>query len=107
MDTAYERFEIVRIASGFRLFDDDSFQRRYARADNVPLQVGLYVVHWPASVRLRRFDEHAQFQGPFESPAAARAALLALQTRAADDALHAARPPRQDYDFIVPWAAGG
>jgi len=113
MDTAYERYEIVRIAGGFQLFDDESFQRRYTRADNIPLQIGLYVVTWPAWVTVRRFDEHAQFHGPYESPAAARAGLLALQARAARrplPPLPASRPEEhhapRDHSFVVPWADG-
>ena len=79
MESFYESLELVCIAPGFRLFDDEWYQRWYVRADNVPLEPGLYVVHWPADVEVRRFDERAVYYGPFKSPVEARATLSDLQ----------------------------
>lgn len=79
MESFYESLELVCIAPGFRLFDDEWYQRWYVRADNVPLEPGLYVVHWPEDVAIRRFDERAVYYGPFKSPVEARATLSDLQ----------------------------
>ncbi len=81
MDTQYDDFELVRIASNFRLLDPESYERRYRRADETPLEPGLYVVHWPASASPRRFDEQALYFGPFKLASEARAAMEALRAR--------------------------
>ncbi len=81
MDVHYDNFELVRVGPDFRLLDPESYERRYRRTDNVPLDPGLYVVHWPADVAVRRFDEHALYFGPFDLRADADAALDRLRVR--------------------------
>jgi hypothetical protein len=75
MDFAFEDVEFVYIASNFRAFDEDWYQRKYVRPDNIPLDPGVYIVRWPNGIVRRRFDEHAVYEGPFQCLAAARAAL--------------------------------
>jgi len=79
MESSYESLEIVRIASGLRLFDADSYQRRYLPPAGVPLEPGLYIVHWPAHVTARRFDQDAVYRGPFSNLEQARGALNRLK----------------------------
>lgn len=81
MESSYESLEIVRIASGLRLFDGDSYQRTYVPPQGAPLEPGLYIVHWPTHVAARRFDEHAVYRGPFADLEQARAALSMLRDR--------------------------
>jgi|GEM_PF-6476647 len=78
MDDVYENVELVCVASGFRLFDADSYQRTYRRPDGVALVPGMYVVHWPGNATSRRFDEDAVFYGPFPDSVSARAAMAEL-----------------------------
>lgn len=66
MEVHYDTHEVVRIHTGFRLFDAESYERTYRRQDGVPLAPGYYVVSWPTDIPIRRFDEHAVFTGPFE-----------------------------------------
>jgi hypothetical protein len=65
METVAETLEIVRVARGFTLFDEESYEREYRSRDRHPLVPGYYVVHWPAEVEVRQFDEQADFFGPF------------------------------------------
>lgn len=93
MESSYESLEIVRIASGLRLFDGDSYQRSYIPPQGVALEPGLYIVHWPAEVTARRFDEHAVYRGPFADLERARVALSVLKKRL--DARTAGETPAQ------------
>jgi len=81
LETDYERFEVVRISTGFRLIDPESYQRRYLRSDGIPLEPGIYVVHWPATVSQRRFDHHAIYLGPFTNLERASAAVADLRNQ--------------------------
>jgi len=67
--------EIVRVISHCRLIDSQSEEHIYWRRDGQGLVAGYYVVTWPAGIVLRCFDQHAVFQGPFQSPADAQPAL--------------------------------
>lgn len=75
MDTDYEIFEIAAVIRDFWLVDSDSYQRKYCTSHGQPLAPGFYVVNWPDHIRSRRFNEHAEFHGPFKSRKEAHAAL--------------------------------
>jgi hypothetical protein len=79
MEADYDCFEIACVIYGFRLVDSESYERQYRRQDGRPLRPGYYVVHWPASIRIRRFNEHAVFFGPFRVRAEAQMILEHLQ----------------------------
>jgi len=81
MDVHYDSLEVVRVGSNFRLLDPESYERRYSRSDNEALEAGLYVVHWPVGIDVRRFDETAVYFGPFKSRADAHLALAELRAR--------------------------
>lgn len=66
MEAYYDTHEIIRIRTGFRLFDAESYERTYRRPDGLPLAPGYYVVSWPTDIPIRRFDENAVFTGPFK-----------------------------------------
>lgn len=81
MEAHYDTHEVVRIRTGFRLFDAESYERTYRRPDGVPLAPGYYVVSWPTDIPTRRFDESAVFTGPFKDlcdASSARARLSSL-----------------------------
>ncbi|MCL4798850.1 MAG: hypothetical protein KJ025_04635 [Burkholderiales bacterium] len=58
--------EVVCVIDGRSLVDSESYQRNY-RA-RYPLEPGHYLVSWPrGSDDGPRYDESAEFIGPFES----------------------------------------
>jgi hypothetical protein len=75
VEADYDIFEIVSVFRDFWLVDAESYQRKYYTWHGEPLATGYYVVNWPDGVRVRRFDEHAAFHGPFKSRREAQAAL--------------------------------
>jgi len=69
------RCEVVFVIDAERLIDSESYQRSYHCAR--PLAPGCYVVHWDHPGEPPRYDESAEFRGPFASRRMAeRAALL-------------------------------
>ena len=75
MDADYDIFEIVSVIRDFWLVDSESYQRMYCTNQGQPLAPGYYVVNWPEHIRDRRFNEHAEFYGPFKLRREAQAAL--------------------------------
>lgn len=73
MEADYADREVVRVHRPFHLIDAESYERRYRTAGGQSLASGYYSVTWPATVRVRRFDEQARFVGPFPTRAAAEA----------------------------------
>jgi len=57
--------EVVVVLDEGSLVDSESYQRRY-RARH-PLQPGCYLVVWSSAPDVPRFDEAAEYVGPFES----------------------------------------
>jgi hypothetical protein len=66
MDADYDIFEIVTVIRDFWLIDAESYQRNYCTNHGQALAPGYYVVNWPEQIRVRRFNEHAAFEGPFK-----------------------------------------
>jgi hypothetical protein len=79
MEADYANYEIAHVIRGFRLFDSESYERHYHRPDGQSLSPGYYVVNWPKSARIKRFDEQAIFRGPFGDRHEAEAAIGRLQ----------------------------
>jgi hypothetical protein len=79
MESAEDCLEIVRISAQLRLFDGESYQRRYVAPEGVPLGPGVYVAQWPPGIALRRFDERVIYHGPFASQERARTVLDSLK----------------------------
>ncbi|QPK63600.1 hypothetical protein IVG45_01030 [Methylomonas sp. LL1] len=79
MDTHYEKFEIATVIRDFWLVDSDSYQRKYRTGHEKPLVPGFYIVNWPDHIRERRFNEHAEFHGPFGTRQQAQATLEQMQ----------------------------
>jgi hypothetical protein len=67
MDADYDIFEIVAVRRDFWLIDAESYQRQYCTEHGQALAAGYYIVTWPEQIRVRRFNHHAVFQGPFKS----------------------------------------
>lgn len=78
-------YEFVTIASNLRLFDENSYQKRYMPAEGIALEPGVYIVHWPPGITERRYDESATYIGPFASLAEARASIATARQNAAPD----------------------
>ena len=57
--------EVICVIDKHCLIDSESYQRRY-RARH-PLELGCYLIVWPAGGERLRYDESADFVGPFES----------------------------------------
>jgi hypothetical protein len=68
-------YEVVRVIDGDSLVDSESYQRRYRRRGAPSLAPGFYVVLWPDPNSRPHYDARAEFVGPFESDAVARAAM--------------------------------
>jgi hypothetical protein len=66
-----EDLELVHVIRPFRLIDSESYEHVYWRRDGVALAPGYYVVSWPRRARDRRFNEDAEFRGPFRARAQA------------------------------------
>ncbi|MEC4747342.1 hypothetical protein [Methylomicrobium sp. Wu6] len=75
MDADYDIFEIVAVIRDYWLVDSESYQRKYCTNHGQSLAPGYYVVNWPEHIRARRFNDHAEFHGPFKLRKEARAAL--------------------------------
>jgi hypothetical protein len=75
MDADYDIFEIVSVIRDFWLVDSESYQRMYYTNHGQPLAPGYYIVNWPEHIRDRRFNEYAEFHGPFKLRREAQAAL--------------------------------
>ena len=97
------RLELVRIATDFRLFDEESYQRRYSRRDGIPLKPGTYVVQWPPGVDTKHYDERTSFHGPFPNWETARAKLRELHSATGQRA-NAAKAASGSY--VVEWVMG-
>jgi hypothetical protein len=91
MDTYYEDFEVVHVLDDCTLIDAESYQRKYC-ARTRRLTPGHYVVTWPHETQRRRFDEHAEFQGPYTSCLAAWRVLDRLESKARSAPLPQAAP---------------
>ncbi len=63
--------ELVRVIKPFRLVDAESYEHTYWRRDGVPLANGYYVVSWPVGDCAGRYDEGAEFRGPYRDRKAA------------------------------------
>ena len=67
-------FEIVHVITATQLIDSESYQRTLGSIHVNRLQPGFYVVLWPLGVDVPRYDENAEFVGPFESRVSAELA---------------------------------
>jgi hypothetical protein len=63
MDTSL--YEVVFVIDAEHLVDSESYQRRYQTGR--PLVPGCYVVHWSGPPYAPRYDEAAEFLGPYAS----------------------------------------
>ncbi len=68
-------YEVVCVIDERSLVDSESYQHRYRRPRGKPFESGFYVVIQPDPDAPPRYDESAEFIGPFESPALACAAM--------------------------------
>ncbi|MDP3531543.1 hypothetical protein [Methylicorpusculum sp.] len=75
MERYYEIFEMVVVTHNSMLFDSESYLRKYCTSHGEQLVFGNYVVNWPDHIRIRRFNEHAEFYGPFKTRKEAQATL--------------------------------
>ena len=64
--------EIVKVVDSNRLIDSESYEHFYWTTRRLPLETGYYIVSWPDHVLRPRFDESADFAGPFRTSAHAR-----------------------------------
>jgi hypothetical protein len=64
MDTS-TLYEVVFVIDAEHLVDSESYQRRYQTER--PLVPGCYVVHWSGPQEAPRYDEAAEFLGPYVS----------------------------------------
>lgn len=80
METHYEEYEIVRVVSDTRLIDSESYERIYWRPDGKPVAPGFYVVAWPRGTDPTRYDERAEFLGPYRWVEGALVALAQLKS---------------------------
>jgi hypothetical protein len=79
MDADYDLFEIVKVIRDFWLFDAESYQRQYSTTQRQPLAAGYYVVTWPETIRVRRFNKQASFHGPYKNRQDAQAFLYTMR----------------------------
>jgi hypothetical protein len=78
MDADYDIFEIVAVIRDFWLVDAESYQRKYCTSHGQALAPGYYIATWPEQIRVRRFNDHAAFHGPFKSRKEAQEALKCM-----------------------------
>lgn len=62
-----QHYEIVKILDRARLLDPHSRERRYATGDGRSLKQGIYAVIWPEDLQACRYDDRAQYYGPYSS----------------------------------------
>ncbi len=78
--------EIVHVLDDGTLLNEESYQCAYKTESGLPLSAGFYVVSWPSSSMVARYDEHASFVGPLTSRTAAAVALDAVGEESIDKA---------------------
>jgi len=59
--------EIVHVITATEMIDSESYQRTLGMTLVGCLPPGFFVVRWPSAAAELRYDESAQFIGPFES----------------------------------------
>ncbi len=72
-------YEVVYVIDERSLVDSESYQHPYRRRDK-PLEPGFYIVIAPDQEETTCYDESAEFIGPFESAAVARATMEGPQS---------------------------
>ena len=73
--------ELVTVVTHARLVDAESREQIYWRRDGTGLAPGFYVVWWPPGAKCRKFNEDANFSGPFRSGQEAEEALVRATMR--------------------------
>jgi hypothetical protein len=58
-------FEIVRVITATQLIDSESYQRTLGTMHVGRLRPGFYLVHWSIAAAVLRYDQSADFIGPF------------------------------------------
>jgi hypothetical protein len=74
-------FEIVHVITATQLIDSESYQRSLGAMHAGRLRPGFYVVSWASTGAALRYDDSADFIGPFETR---RSAELAYMTTTDD-----------------------
>lgn len=69
--------EVVFVVDSRRLVDSESYQRSYHSGRR--LEPGCYVVHWLETAVRLRYDETAEFRGPYLSRRVAELAARDLE----------------------------
>lgn len=72
-----DRIEIVHVITQTQLIDSESYQRTLGAVHANRLQPGFYIVQWRSMAVMSRYDESANFIGPFESRRSAELAWTA------------------------------
>jgi hypothetical protein len=85
--------EVVHVLNGSWLIDAESYQRRYWRAPGQCLARGFFVVRWTDPLHHWRFDEQADFVGPFVT----RSSACVLRDQLEADARRTQMPGRQQF----------
>jgi len=73
------QLELVQVFKPFRLVDEESYEHVYWRRDGTPLANGYYLVRWREGERSGRYDEEAEFRGPYRDRKAAEAGAAGLR----------------------------
>ena len=68
-------FEIVHVITATQLIDSESYERTLGPEHGNRLLPGFYVVHWQSTAAVSRYDERADFIGPFETRHSAELAV--------------------------------
>jgi hypothetical protein len=100
------RSELVTVVTSAMLIDAESKERTYWRRDGMGLPAGRYVVTWPPGITHRRFNEDAQFTGPYRTEQEALEALRRATARWMKAGPPMRHAPTTSLLAVAPWAAG-
>lgn len=72
--------EIVHVITETQLIDSESCQHTLGTTHVNRLSPGSYVVQWPSAAVMSRYDDNADFIGPFETRHGAELAFTAMDS---------------------------
>jgi hypothetical protein len=98
--------ELVVVITHARLIDSASDEHVYWRKDGKGLPTGSYVVAWPPGTAHRKFNEDAQFTGPYRSEQEALEALRRATVRWMKAGHPMPHASTTSLLAVAPWAAG-
>ena len=73
-----DSLEVVHVITATQLIDSESYEHTLGTKHVNRLPPGFYVVHWQSTAAVSRYDERADFVGPFDTRHSAELAVNSI-----------------------------